>query len=111
MTVYVTVGEQNLSCEVRRGDRVSDLKTALHYQQPALHVNQLQLSYKDTVLKDGEYLKEYGIKVRLLHLRHVHAGCSRRACSSKIVQRYWNRGSGRSALNTIAVGTAQAQWS
>ena len=64
MSVYVTVGDQNLSVEVRRGDRVSNLKTAVHQQQPALNINAMHLTYKDTALKDGEYLKEYGIKNR-----------------------------------------------
>ena len=101
MTVYVTIGEQNLSCEVRRGDRVSDLQTALHQQQPSLHVNQMQYTYKDTPLKRDEYLKEYGIKARRSKLHHSDLHCNTVSSHSAWVSTYqtgWREGSGGDAI-------------
>ena len=63
MTVYVTIGDQNLSCEVRRGDTVQNLKSELHQQQPSLHMNKVKLTYKDTVLEVCSRLLAHLVRV------------------------------------------------
>jgi hypothetical protein len=64
MTVYVTVGEQNMQLEVSRGSRVSDLKAQIQQQNPNVDPSQMYLTYKDSALSDGQKLSEYGIKNR-----------------------------------------------
>lgn len=64
MTVYVTVGEQNMQFEVQRGSRVSDLKAQIQQQHPNVAPEQMNLSYKDSALSDGQKLSEYGVKNR-----------------------------------------------
>ena len=64
MTVYVTVGNKNVQCEVKRGDTVHNLKSAVHKQDPDLKVNQMKMTYKDTEMENQEKLSEYGIKNR-----------------------------------------------
>jgi Ubiquitin family len=64
MTVYVTIGEQNLSVEVSRGERVEGLINKLQQQNPSVPARQLTYTYKDTQLQEGQQLKEYGVKNR-----------------------------------------------
>lgn len=64
MTVYVTIGEQNMQCEVQRGSRVSDVKAKVKEQHPNVMPSQMHMTYKDSTLSDGQQLKEYGIKNR-----------------------------------------------
>ena len=64
MTVYVSIGEQNMQCEVQRGSRVSDVKAKVKEQHRNIMPSQMHMTYKETALSDGQQLKEYGIKNR-----------------------------------------------
>ena len=50
MTVYVTIGEQNMQCEVQRGSRVSDVKCRVKEQNPNVEPSQMHMTYKVPIL-------------------------------------------------------------
>jgi uncharacterized protein YpbB len=64
MSIYVTYGEQNMSLEVARGDRVENLKAKIREQLPQIDPSQMRLTYKETEMQDGTKLSECGCKNR-----------------------------------------------